>query len=85
RIQFPLQNTFALTVHKIQAITLPKVLLHLDDQMFAPGQTYVAISRCRSLDDEIILSLILDAFKADEKVKKEYIRLEEILNNKLPI
>ncbi|PKY33695.1 hypothetical protein RhiirB3_452811 [Rhizophagus irregularis] len=80
RIQFPLQNAFALTVHKTQAITLPKASLHLDDQMFA-GQAYVAISRCRSWDDVEILSLTLDAFKVDEKVKKEYIRLEQISSN----
>ncbi|PKB94715.1 hypothetical protein RhiirA5_438178 [Rhizophagus irregularis] len=57
-----------------------KASLHLDDQIFAPDQAYhVAISRCRFLDDVIILFLTLDAFKADEKVKKEYIRLEEII------
>src|SRR5688572_18645638 len=36
RIQFPLQNAFALTVHKTQGITLPQTSLYLDSQMFSP-------------------------------------------------
>ena len=57
RIQFPLQNAFALTVHKTQGITLPQTSLYLDNQMFSPGQAYVALSRCQSWNDIQILSL----------------------------
>src|SRR5438046_1363567 len=38
RHQFPLQNAFALTVHKTQELTLPHVTLTIDQNMFAPGQ-----------------------------------------------
>lgn len=38
RCQFPLQNAFALTVHKTQGLTLPEVSLSLDNQMFSAGQ-----------------------------------------------
>jgi hypothetical protein len=46
--QFPLQNAFALTVHKTQGLTLPHTTVSLDEQMFANGQTYVAMSRAKS-------------------------------------
>ena len=39
RQQFPLQNAFALTVHKTQGLTLPHVTLSVDENMFAEGQT----------------------------------------------
>ena len=48
RTQFPLQNAFALTVHKTQGLTLPHITISLDEQMFANGQAYVAISRAKS-------------------------------------
>jgi len=85
RIQFPLQNAFALTSHKTQSITLPQASLYLDNQMFARGQAYVALSRCRSWNDIKILSLTSDVFLVDEKVKKEYARLEKMSRKKLPI
>jgi len=44
RHQFPLQNAFALTVHKTQSLTLPEVSLNLDQQIFSAGQAYVALS-----------------------------------------
>jgi len=45
RTQFPLQNAFALTVHKTQGLTLPHSTISLDTSMFANGQAYVAISK----------------------------------------
>jgi len=85
RIQFPLQNAFALTAHKTQSVTLPQTSLYLDNQMFAPGQSYFTLSRCQSWNDIQILSLSPDAFLVDERVKKEYDRLEQISNQILPI
>ena len=41
RTQFPLQNSFALTVHKTQGITLPRVSLALDSSIFSAGQAYI--------------------------------------------
>ena len=48
RKQFPLQNCFALAVHKCQGLTLPNISLFLDDQFFAPGQAYTALSHAPS-------------------------------------
>ncbi len=43
--QFPLQNSFALTYHKIQSLTLSKVCIILDKNTFSSGQAYVILSR----------------------------------------
>jgi ATP-dependent exoDNAse (exonuclease V) alpha subunit len=45
--QFPFQLAWALTIHKCQGMTLDRVGVDLSGH-FAPGMTYVAISRCRT-------------------------------------
>ena len=48
--QFPLKLAWALTVHKSQGLTFNKVVMDFSGGAFSSGQTYVALSRCTSLE-----------------------------------
>jgi len=78
RTQFPLQNSFALTVHKTQGLTLPRVSIALDKNIFSPGQAYVALSRCPTWENVDISNLDRSAFMVDQDVITEYQRLEDV-------
>ena len=48
RRQFPVQLSFAMTIHKSQGQTLDNVLIYLQKPAFQHGQLYVALSRGKS-------------------------------------
>ena len=83
RQQLPLQNAFALTVHKTQGLTLPHVTLSVDENMFAEGQAYVAMSRATSLDKLRIVNFDYSQLKVPRAALEEYKRLETVNKNGL--
>ncbi|MGC5173108.1 ATP-dependent DNA helicase [Microbacterium sp. DT81.1] len=48
--QFPLRLAWAVTIHKSQGKTYDRAVIDLGSGAFAPGQTYVALSRLTSID-----------------------------------
>lgn len=57
-IQYPLRLAWALTIHKSQGLTFNNVIIDMGRGAFSGGQTYVALSRCRSLEGMTLRSTV---------------------------
>jgi GTPase SAR1 family protein len=58
--QYPLRLAWAITIHKSQGLTFEKAVIDAGTA-FAPGQVYVALSRCTSLQGIVLSSQITKA------------------------
>ncbi|HIZ02008.1 MAG TPA: AAA family ATPase [Candidatus Bacteroides merdipullorum] len=66
--QYPVKLAWAITVHKSQGLTFDKAIVDVGHS-FAHGQTYVALSRCRTLEGLVLSSPVsAKAIINDEKV-----------------
>ncbi len=57
--QIPLRLAWAITIHKSQGLTFEKAIIDAQAS-FAHGQTYVALSRCRTLEGIVLKSPIYE-------------------------
>lgn len=67
--QYPMKLAWAVTIHKSQGKTFDRVVIDTDRGIFAHGQLYVALSRCKTLDGIIL--------------RKPITRRDLILDNKI--
>lgn len=70
--QYPLCLAWALTIHKIQGATMSMAEMDLGNSIFEYGQTYVALSRIRSLDGLYLSAFNEYRIKANPLVVKFY-------------
>jgi ATP-dependent DNA helicase PIF1 len=74
--QFPLRLAWAVTIHKAQGKTFDRVSVDLGGGAFEHGQTYVALSRCRSLEGVVLRQPLRQRdILVDEQVVDYYQRL----------
>lgn len=76
-IQYPVRLAWALTIHKSQGLTFNNVIIDLGRGAFTGGQTYVALSRCRSLEGMTLRSVLRDR---DIFVNPEIARFSQSFN-----
>ena len=84
-VQYPLRLAWAVTIHKSQGLTFERAIIDAG-RSFAPGQVYVALSRCTTLEGIVLLSPISRSGIAnDERIisfsqkENSIAELEEIL------
>lgn len=66
--QYPLRLAWAITIHKSQGLTFEKAIIDAGEA-FAPGQVYVALSRCTNLEGMILQSRVRQGrFFTDERI-----------------
>ena len=71
-MQLPLIYSWAITIHKSQGLTLDNAIIDIGSNIFADGQTYVALSRVKSLDGLYLTSFDYSKIKCNPLVKKFY-------------
>lgn len=66
--QYPLRLAWAITIHKSQGLTFEKAVIDAG-KAFAPGQVYVALSRCTSLEGLVLHSQVRpNSFYTDPRI-----------------
>lgn len=74
--QFPLRLAWAITIHKSQGLTFDKAVIDAGSS-FAPGQVYVALSRCRSIDGIVLATKLSQSAVIRDYSVNEYIDYQD--------
>jgi len=83
RTMLPIILSWAVTVHKLQGVTVERAVIYLGKKIFAKGQAYVALSRVRSLQGLVISEIDqrrLFQRPCDENALAELKRLRSLNN-----
>ena len=80
--QIPLILSWAITIHKSQGLSLEKAMINIGSNIFEYGQTYVALSRVKSLGGLYLQNINIHKIRANPKVKVFYESVKKI--NKSP-
>jgi hypothetical protein len=80
--QYPIKLAWAITIHKSQGLTFDKLVIDMGGGAFSAGHTYVALSRCTSLEG---IKLKTPIKLTDIIVRDEVIRISQTANNETAI
>lgn len=80
--QYPIRLAWAITVHKSQGLTFSRVIIDFTGGVFAGGQTYVALSRCTTLEG---ICLKREITRGDIFVRPEIASFSQRFNNRTVI
>jgi ATP-dependent DNA helicase PIF1 len=70
--QIPLILSWAITIHKSQGATLERCIIDIGDAVFEAGQSYVALSRIKSLEGVSIKSYDVRKIYVNKRVRDFY-------------
>lgn len=86
--QIPLRLAWAITIHKSQGLTFDKVIIDAGAS-FAPGQIYVALSRCKTLEGIVLATDIGGTLIGSDPQVDAYITRQDaeaaMSNQRLPM
>lgn len=79
-MQLPLKPAWAITVHKSQGLSFDHAIIDIP-RAFAPGQSYVALSRCRSLEGLVLKKKMCpEKFYVDPRIASFYNKVDNVLH-----
>ena len=74
--QIPLIHAWAITIHKAQGVSLEMAQIDAGQNIFECGQTYVALSRVKSLNGLYLTSFDPQKIRVNKKVQEYYTGLD---------